>query len=500
MTRYLAARLLGLIVLALAPVGCFESAAPNCTVSCVVDADCPSDLLCSSDGKCSTDGEVCVPIVNSCTAGEFLTCVGTQTQVCNQTGDGADLTECGAPGCNAAAGRCNTCAPSELACGGDELQSCSADGTTVTTVETCALGCAPGNVLGDAARCRTLAPVWIPNVCNIPAAEAEVVYLNGTLDTTVDTTCNGGLITQSSAPPICVIRYGKITFTAARTLTVVGSRTVAFVADTDVLVAGTLDVAAKGIVSGPGGGTSVATAGRVSGANGGGGAGFKTVGAAGGGPGGAGAGGVAGSIVNPQTLNSFIGGPRPQLPSMTDFSSPDPGGGGGGLLLVSCKGTVTLASTGLIDAGGGGGNPGRDTVAGAQISVVAAAGGGAGGHVVIQGAMVTIEASAQIYANGGGGGGGSTLNEPATGLAGANGPRSLSAALGGNPGGAGGAGGNGGRAGAGPTVGGASTSSGGGGGGATGVVQLHTPTGTTPTISSTMFSPALETLKPVPTR
>src|SRR5262245_15293721 len=80
---------------------------PNsCVVLCSTDADCPGDLTCGELGLC-TSGETC-----PCTAGEFLGCADeSSTRFCNATADGVEIASCGAPGCNADAGRCNTCVP-----------------------------------------------------------------------------------------------------------------------------------------------------------------------------------------------------------------------------------------------------------------------------------------------------------------------------------------------------------------------------------------------------
>ncbi|MCA9603253.1 MAG: hypothetical protein KC417_14570, partial [Myxococcales bacterium] len=82
------------------------------------------------------------------------------------------------------------------------------------------------------------------------------------------------------------------------------------------------------------------------------------------------------------------------------------GGGGGGAVLISASGTVTIRSSGVIDAGGAGGTAlgdpaGNDDCLG---DTAAGGGGGAGGTVVLEARLLELRGS--VWANGGGGGGG----------------------------------------------------------------------------------------------
>jgi len=486
------------ILITFALVGCYETSAPECTISCTVDDECPGDLGCNG-GACSTGMDCSGPPISDCTANEFLSCTNASTaRLCNATGDGAVTQDCGAPGCNETAERCNTCAPSATSCAdANTLQQCNPDGAGFAPGASCQLGCA--DATGPvSAHCRTIQPLHLPDICDTPAVNPVFAWsTSGTLDTNVATSCDQ-VITQASGPAVCVIRAGTISVSATLTAAPGGiSRILALVADGALDVTGTIDVAAEGTSNGPGGG-QLRSGDAVSGSSGGGGAGFKTTGAAGGSTAGAGQGGNGGAILNPLLLNHMNGGTRPN--SGVAILVAVGGGGGGGLMLVSCKGTVTVS--GLIDAGGGGGGGGRDIVAGAQLNISAAGGGGAGGYVVMQGGQVVVTSTAQLYANGGGGGGGTNTNDT-TGGAGGDGPRSTTtAAAGGTPLGAGaGAGGNGGRVGAAPGVGGGtSVSSGGGGGGSTGMFQVYTPAGVTPMLAPMATSPAFESSRIVMTR
>ncbi len=309
---------------------------------------------------------------------------------------------------------------------------------------------------------------------------------SGTLDTDLDSNCNGGVVMQDAAPPICVLRYGTISITDQSTLSIMGSRVVAFVADGKLDIAGTLDVSANVTVNGPGGGFVISGGGEVC-VNGGGGAGFKTAGGSGGDAmtdGGAGNGGAI--SLDPALLTSLVGGTR-AMPLAPD--TPTSGGGGGGLTLISCRGDVTVEGT--IDAGGGGGRSGF--VVPFPGCAVGATGGGSGGNVVIQ--ALSINVTGGVFANGGGGGSGRPTDNN-TGSNGFDGTRDVLGASGGLPQGPGaGAGGIGGTGTAGPTDGKQSTdpaASGGGGGGSVGFLQTYTPEGVTPILTPAASSPSFQ--------
>jgi len=495
-------KLVSLVVLLAPLAGCFKASdVPSCTVTCASDSDCPAGLTCAAGGKCS-GGESCEslpPPPDTCTANAFVSCPDASTEwLCNATGDGVLTIDCGAPGCNETTQGCNQCVPDAVSCTSDHmgLQQCASDGSGNTPGQTCTNGCIDATV-DTPAHCAYISPVWMPDVCDAPATEPSFeVTTNASLDTTLQATCNGGVITQASGPAICVLRYDSIKIDASRTLTVTGTRALALVADSHLDIDGVLDVSANGVNNGPGGGT-MASGAKPSGSSGGGGAGFRSAGGPGGSSAGTGGAANGGAIYDPLTGTGAIGGPRVNNGITANLAF---GGGGGGLaLLVACRGTVTVPSTGLIDAGGGGGDAGKDTFAGAQVTLISAAGGGAGGYVILQGlAGVTVQGS--LYANGGGGGGGDTTNDQ-SGTPGADGQRSLNAAVGGNANGGGaGVGGKGGTGSLSPLGGGGSSSSSGGGGGAAGYFQVYTPAGVSPSLTPTQISPAFETPKNVATR
>lgn len=438
-------------------------------------------------------GEVSdVAPVESCTPNEFVDCVGDTARICNPSGKGATEMACGAPGCNAEARRCNVCEPELVSCGSNTVERCGADGMPLAP-DACDIGCTDS----PAPHCTYIQPNYaaLADVCDTPAVTpALVIDTTQTLDTNSDLVCNGGI-----SSGVCIVRYGEITVNANRELTLVGNRAVALVADRGVTIDGSIDVSATGATSGPGGGVTISGNAR-DGTIGGGGAGFKTAGAPGGSgttTGGGAAGGAAGT--SPADLVSLVGGPRTGIGGILTMRVD--AGGGGAITLIACRGTVLVSATGIIDAGGGGGDPGCDSVLGAQIMFYAGSGGGAGGNIVLQGAGVSVLGS--VFANGGGGGGGTGVNDQC-GAAGEGGTRSATiAARGGLPSAGGGAGGAGGRRGASPINGNGAGGSGptaGGGGGSTGFVQTYTPVGVVPTLTPAAASPAPEPNRQLLTR
>ncbi len=418
------------LVLVLAPgLGCYQTSVPSCTVSCATDSDCPGDLHCSVGGKCST-GEACgMP----CTPNEFQRCSATTIERCNSSGDGLVSETCGA-GCNANRGACNACVPDELSCSSETLQKCMNDGPASLVVATCQYGCvaAAGAAV---ARCAHLAPAWAPNACDVPATSD--LTLSGPISIDTDNVnCTSIEMQATGQPQLCVLHYRAITFQPGSVVTIIGSRILVFIADDALRIEGVLDVGANFTNNGPGvvPGTSSGT--PVNGPHGGGGAGFGGDGASGGdGDGvpltGGGAGGARFQFPDPPDVVPLRGGARGGTIMPDVAGSPSRGGGGGGaVVLGSCSGTVTV--NGVIDASGGGGEPGFDTVFGTGTSFVGGAGGGAGGYVVLQG-RIELTSLAEIYANGGAGGGGSSAEDMA-GIQGEDGRRSMGpCAQGGNP-------------------------------------------------------------------
>lgn len=478
----------------------------SCTVSCTDDAGCPSGQTCGDLGLCTT-GEAC-----TCVGGDFLGCADPDTaRFCDPSGTAVATEACNTFGCAEDAGRCNECAANASSCRGNDtvVETCGPDGLVAST-ETCAVGCvAPG--AAEPARCRHLDPVWLPGICDAPAAMAAYASppaTTTTIDTSIDAMCTGGVIQQKNAaqqivgPDICVIRAGTITLDGtikiAQRQTPGTLRAIAFVADDALDAVGDIDVSGDGSTfDGPGGG--YVHSGVDSTVLGDGGAGFKQVG----GPGGcadACLGGAGGAIRDPLLEPALSGGSRPeQTGGIQPAGNPKGGAAGGALLLVSCRGTVTVS--GSIDAGGGGGDGGADVNASATVSLRGGAGGGAGGYVVLEGTQVVVTGA--LYANGGGGGGGCNTNG-CTGFVGHEGKGPSANGAGGQGGGGGttgdGAGGAGGIGTTPPEGGHGNDFCPGGGGGSTGRFQVYTPQGMTPILAPSAIEPPFEANKIVPTK
>jgi hypothetical protein len=330
---------------------------------------------------------------------------------------------------------------------------------------------------------RSIVPKYLPTICDTPATDASLVLVaNTSLNTDADAMCNGGVVAQSQAPEICVLRYGSIMVPTAVTFRASGTRLIALVADDALSIDGILDISADAstLTNGPGGG-SIVNGGGVGVHIGGGGAGFRTDGAAGGDATATGGAANGGTAINPLLNPALIGGPV----------SNNGGGAGGGATLISCRGSISVAGT--IDAGGSGGRAGK-IAAGMSFG---GGGGNAGGYVVLQAHVIDV--TGRVYANGGGGGAG--LGGPA--IFGGDGNRSLVPALGGGTypnEAAGGAG----AAGTSLPTGGirsiAAANTAGGGGGSMGFFQTYTPVGFTPTLAPAEASPGFEPNLTIDTR
>ena len=445
-----------------------------------------------STAACSFPRPADVPEPISCTANDFIGCDGSRAQTCNATGDGAVNLDCGVAGCNVEAKRCNQCVPKSDSCGPgtNAISHCDSNGLP-TVDETCALAC----VDASPDHCAYLEPRYLPDVCDVPATMPTFdITGNVSFDTGLDINCNGGTVHQDGAADICVVRYDMIHIAQSVTLQVSGTRALALVADRALVIDGTLDVAARGPIAGPGGG-SIQSGDPLSSSSGGGGAGFATAGAAGGSTMTDGGGGAGGSkVTNPFLLAVLIGGSQPAR--AVGVGPPLAGGAGGAATLIACRGQVSV--TGILSAGGGGGEGGRAGVVGGTM--FAGAGGGSGGNIILQ--ALSIVVTGQVYANGGGGGAGWVPGGPG-GQAGAQGAASPSAAPGGAAFSGEGAGGAGGWRDAPPSVGSHPTASGalpGGGGASVGFFQSYTPVGVSPILTPSGASPTFSPNRTINTR
>jgi hypothetical protein len=297
--------------------------------------------------------------------------------------------------------RCGCTPGAVLACTGDQLTTCAADGKS-TTMDTCALGCA-----SDATRCLTFDPSnGLGDALTMAAGEADVVLpVGATIDTDLGTIVGPGgspiaittsVVDQPAAAQLRVFSAHSLTVNDAR---VVGSRPLALVAYEQVTVQGMIDASARGQSAAVGAQelpamcasmanqTFNCTSGSITRAvtHGGGGGGNAATGGRGGGVGTLGgtpfigfeplAGGCRGGGLDDAAGNPLSAG----------------GAGGGAVEIVSLR-QVTLSNGGFIHVGGGGGG--------------VTSGGGSGGTVVLEAPQVQITGAASgIAANGGAGGG-----------------------------------------------------------------------------------------------
>jgi hypothetical protein len=250
-------------------------------------------------------------------------------------------------------------------------------------------------------------------------------------DTLVDT--GARTISVNGATPVLIAEMvasgdaavwsvGKLTINAGVTLEVVGARPLVVVAAGDVAINGFFAVYGDRKRPGPGGAAPATGAGKGGNgakaagtdASGGGGAGHATAGGAGGAQG-AVAGGKPGPIVNADgglLVGGAGGGHGGGFPGTCTSPTRGKGGFGGGALQISAVGQITLASTGVIDAGGGAGLGGCKSAAPDDV-ITGGGGGGAGGMVVLESPTgVELKGGAEIAAGGGAGGEGGSASDP----------------------------------------------------------------------------------------
>lgn len=232
----------------------------------------------------------------------------------------------------------------------------------------------------------------------------------------------------TDAPALGVFSFASLEVADGGVMRGTGSNALALLVDGNVQVNGWISVAASGITGGAGGhaggaaganghgncagqvgqGTWPGTGNEVGCTSGSGGAGYGGVG----GPGGAcvcpDPDAVAGGLGGPATcgtdelvpLLGGSGGAGGTLPGAGP-SVAGVGGGGGGALQISAAGSLTVGSTGRIDANGAGG---AGTLGG--TGAAGGAGGGSGGALLLEAPVVTVAVNGVLAANGGGGGAG----------------------------------------------------------------------------------------------
>jgi hypothetical protein len=244
----------------------------------------------------------------------------------------------------------------------------------------------------------------------------------------------GGAFPQADGPEALLVSLEALDLPASATLVVTGPRPLILVVHGDVTIAGTLDAAARsdtaivGDNSRPGPGGNSSACGDGTGVAGG--SSTNLLGSGGGGGGGGAYGGTGGNGGNGSGNDNGNGG-RDGNTGGTGAITPlrggcagGPGGDdgvvgidnggdaghGGGAVEITALGSITV--TGRVLAGGSGGVRGDANTTGGG------GGGGSGGALLLDGDQVTVQASAEMCANGGGGGeggGGISLDIPADG-------------------------------------------------------------------------------------
>jgi hypothetical protein len=298
-------------------------------------------------------------------------------------------------------------------CTGTTLTRCEG-GASVS--EPCPLGCA------DGARCLEM----------LPSNIAPGLLAEGTRDLTITTmagfdtgecsamTAASRIERQGDGSEVCVLLVRDVRIAREASLRITGPRPLVVAASGEVVIEGLLDVSARGVERGPGGGLGGVPArpdgqGPAGGRGGqfqevypdGGGGGGGACGAGGDGGAGGGADGGEGGAARSTTLEPLAGGSGGGLgpgglrmgPRTGNFGL---GGGGGGAVQISARGAIRLRGR-ILAGGGGGGAGGNDD---AFTNWGSGGGGGAGGSVLLEAPVVEIADGSGLLASGGGGGAG----------------------------------------------------------------------------------------------
>jgi hypothetical protein len=439
----------------------------DCQYGCSNEAckECEADTtFCSADDlvMCSADGKITNPqsCENGCQMNRCNTCKpgvaycdNANAITCGTDGTPGATTNCGAAGC--IGGVCNTCQPNTTSCVGDTLVVCNASGKIQSTTA-CALGC--GSTPN--AHCKALVPLYgVPapsgtlpdlvvdahttlNIAGCGNIPPSVSLIKGNVSTPITGAPQVDSVSQSGGgPPICVVRFNKITVQQGFNLVVLNSVTpghaLSLQATDDIQLAGT--IAFTNSARGPSAAIEVEgiyTNGVVSPGAGGGGA--ARAGGNGGDclscsgatrPGGAG-GATITTIANVLTGGSEGGSIWATILDRKRYFGIG-GKGGGALHLVSLT-RVSVASTGVINVNGkaGTGDPSELFFLGS--------GAGSGGTIVVEAPAISLSANAVAVANGAAGAGGCPVCSgfQCTSVAGESGQLTTARAKGGECGGA----------------------------------------------------------------
>jgi hypothetical protein len=272
----------------------------------------------------------------------------------------------------------------------------------------------PDGPVGDGDTCWGYVSTNFDN-CMLPGS-LPAVTVNGTETIVLSvTSLPKQTLTQSDGSEVTVIYLGGLTVNAP--LTINGNTPVIFAVDGDVVLNAEVrtnagrDLAAH-CAGAFGANGSNSTNGSSGGGGGGGGAAADDGGDGGDGDGDQkGAKGAKGTKIGPSTLSPLRGGCRGGNGGDRNGSgTPGVGGTGGGAIQIGARGSITINSSGRIDAKGLGGT--------AATSQTGGGGGGAGGGIFLEANQVTIHSAGGLCADGGAGaeGGGSSITGAPGGL------------------------------------------------------------------------------------
>jgi hypothetical protein len=260
------------------------------------------------------------------------------------------------------------------------------------------------------------------------AIEAPTGPLLLTADSTYTYNTDDGTLTGPNAvdpatevlttldPEVRLMIVDRLEIPGDTALEVVGAMPLVVVSLDDIDIQGTVDVSST--LAQLGAGANPATCGSAGGT---GGPGTTSGNGSGAGGGGGGLGGEGGDGASPGGNGNFGGDKGLKIAPPAAIrggcaggsggtSGGGDGGGGGGALYLAAQHSISIS--GVLHAGGAGGEGGQGT---GSVPRCGGGGGGSGGYLGLEAPTVTLALNAILAANGGGGGGGTDINSAGNG-------------------------------------------------------------------------------------